>query len=491
MSGAEALTSPPALVIDDTHHQVERPDAAPVVVARRRAGLIIGILAYCGGLVSVMHTVALPLLPDLPGQLHASATDVSWVATSTLLAGAVANPVLGRLGDMHGKRRLLLVSLLALVIGSTVCALSGSLLLLIVGRTLQGIGVGAIPLGVSIARDELPADRVNGGIALVSATMGIGAGLGLPLAGVVLAVGDWHAVFWVSTALSIVGLVAAAVIVPESPIRAPSAFDFKGAVLLSGVLVLVLLPLTKAPTWGFAQPLPLTMFGVAALGAVTWYRYEQRQASPLVDVAVMRRRPVMLANVAGLTVGFAMFANFFISISILQLPAFVPHGFGASIMVAGLVLLPGALAMVAMSPVSARITNAHGGRVSLVIGSAIVGASFLLRPLLLGSLGAVALGVALANCGVGIAYGALPVVVMANVPVSETASANAVNALARAGGASIGSAAVAAALGSLTVTVGGEVYPALGAFVVLCILSAACAFVAAAVAWSLPRQSVG
>jgi MFS family permease len=390
---------------------------------------------------------------------------------------------------MYGKRRILLFSLMALTFGSAVCALSASLLPLVIGRTLQGLGVGVIPLGISIARDELPPSQVNSGIALVSATLGIGAGLGLPLAGLILNYFDWHALFWLSTALSVIGLVVAAWLLPESSIRTPSRFDGVGALWLSAVLVLFLLPISKVPTWGWFGPLPTTMFLLSAIGAVGWVRYETRCEHPVVDVAVMRQRSVMLANIAGLMLGFGMFANFFVSISILQLSDAVPHGGGASIVVAGLALLPGALAMVAMSPLSARITDARGARTSLLIGSVIVSAAYLARPFLLGSIFEVALGVALVNCGVGIAYGALPAVVMENVPVSETGSANAVNALARAGGASIGSAAVAAALGSLTVTVGGQVYPSLAAFQLVCAMAAVGALVGAVLAYLLPRDA--
>lgn len=460
-------------------------------VDARRAALLIAVLGYCGGLVSVMHTVALPLLPDLPDELGATVGDVSWVATSTLLAGAVANPVLGRLGDMYGKRRLLLVSLGALVLGSVVCAASSTLFGLVLGRTLQGLGIGVVPLGISIARDELPAYKVSGGIALVSATLGIGAGLGLPIAGVVLHFFDWHAIFWVSTALAVVGFALAVAFVPESPIRTPSRFDLIGALWLSGVLVAFLLPVSKAPTWGWVGGLPNTLFALAVVGGVAWFRYERRRPSPVVDVAVMRRRPVMLVNLAGLALGFAMFANFYLSISILQLPDAVDHGFGESILVAGLVLLPGALVMVATSPLSARVTDARGGRSSLLLGATVVGFAYLVRPFLLGSPVAIAVGVALVNAGVGIAYGALPAVVMANVPVSETGSANAVNALARAGGASIGSAAVAAALGSLTVVVGGDEFPSLGAYRLLLLLAAVASFAAAGLAYLLPRDRGG
>lgn len=470
---------------------VPRSATPAVVLDPRRAALLIAVLGYCGGLVSVMHTVALPLLPELPDALDASLGDVSWVATSTLLAGAVANPVLGRLGDTHGKRRMLLVSLGALVLGSVVCAVSGSLAGLVLGRTLQGIGIGVVPLGISIARDELPAYRVSAGIALVSATLGIGAGLGLPIAGVVLHWFDWHAIFWVSTALAVVGFGLAVAFVPESPIRTPSPFDLLGAIWLSAVLVAFLLPISKASTWGWVGRLPTGLFAAGVFGGITWFHYERRHPAPVVDVAVMRRRPVMLANLAGLTLGFGMFANFFLSISILQLSDTADHGFGASILVAGLVLLPGALVMVATSPLSARITDAHGGRSALLIGALAVGVAYLVRPFLLGSLPAVAFGVALVNAGVGIAYGALASVVIANVPVSETASANAMNALARAGGASIASAVVAAGLASITVTVGDEAVPSRDAYQVLFVASAAASFAAAGMAYLLPRERAG
>lgn len=346
-----------------------------------------------------------------------------------------------------------------------------------------------IPLGISIARDELPEEKVTGGIALVSATLGIGGGLGLPLAGVLLEYFDWHSVFWASMVMAVVALVAAVLIVPESPVRSPGRFDALGGLWLSVVLVAVLLPLSKGPTWGWTSRLSLASFAVAALGGYGWLRYVQRHPEPVVDIGVMRRRPVLLANAAGLLLGFSMFTNFFGAVSLLQLPDTVDHGFGVAIAVAGWVMLPGALAMGVMSPVSARLTDAYGGRTSLLVGSIVVGAGFAVFTFLLGSLAAIGVGVALVNCGVGIAYGALPAVVMANVPVSETASANAVNALTRSGGASVGSAAVAAILASVTVTLDGEVFPALGAFRLMFLMAAAGAFAAAALAWFLPRHA--
>lgn len=254
------------------------------------------------------------------------------------------------------------------------------------------------------------------------------------------------------------------------------------------VLVALLLPLSKAASWGWARPLPLLLYTCGVLAAIGWYRYERRPPRPLVDVALMRSRPLVLANCAGVLLGFAMFNNLYTSIVLLQTPRTVAHGFGASVVLAGMVVLPGALAMMLMSPVSARITDSHGGRTSLWIGALVIAVGFATRPLMVGSLAAIALGVAFVNCGVAIAYGALPSVIMANVPDSEVASANAIGTLTRASGASLSSATVAALLSSMTVTSHGQTLPSLGAFQLSFLLSAAAAFAATLVAFGLPRM---
>jgi len=468
-----------------------RNGRAPAEPAARTSWPIVFVLGYCGALVSVTQTIALPVLPELTDEFGVSVGDVSWVATSSLLASAVANPVLGRLGDMFGKRRIMLVSLVALLAGSVLAAMSSSLWPLVAGRALQGVGIGTIPLGISIARDELPAERVGGGIALVSATMGVGAGLGLPLAGIVLHLFDWQTLFWMSAVLTLGGLAVAALIIPESPVRSPGRFDVLGAVWLSGVLIALLLPISKAATWGLTGRVPLAMFAAAVIGGLAWVRYERRPARPLVDIAVMRQTPVMLVNGAGLLMGFAMFGNFYATLAQLQLTGAVGHGFGSSVVEAGLVMLPGAVAMMAMSPVSARISDNRGPWLSLLIGALIVGGGFVLRPLLVDSLVTIAVGVAIVNCGIGIAYGAMPAIVMANVPESDTASANAANSLARSVGASICAATTAAILGSMTILVGDEEVASLGAFQLAYVLSGLAALGAAALAWLLPHRRPG
>lgn len=456
---------------------------------RRSAALLVAVLAYCGCLVSVTQTLALPLLPELPEVLGSTPNNVAWIASATLLAGAIANPVLGRLGDMYGKRSMMLVSMGSLIVGSAIAALSSSLLPLVVGRALQGIAIAAIPLGISVARDALPSDRVGGAVALVSASLGIGGGLAIPLAGFVLEGFGWRAVFWLSCALGVLGLIAVVLAVPASPGHARGGFDITGALWLSAVLVALLLPISKAPDWGLARPLPLALLGSAVAFGVGWVRFERRQRQPLVDIVVMRRPAVLFTNLAGFLLGFAMFSNFFISIALLQLPADVEHGFDLTIVGAGVVLLPGALVQVAMAPVTARLIRVFGARATLLSGAVAVAAGFAVRPVLLGSALAVGLGFALVNCGVSLAYGSLPAVIMANVPQSETASANAISTLARAAGAAVATAVAAGVMGLLTVTVGDAEYASLPAFQVMFALATIAAVVAAGFAARLPKTA--
>lgn len=448
---------------------------------------IIAVLGYCGALVSITQTVSLPLLPVLPDELHTSVSNVSWVATAAFLTGAVANPVLGRLGDMYGKRRMVLVSLLMLLIGCVVSAIAPNVLVLIIGRALQGCGIAVIPLGMSIAKDTLPHDKTNQGVALVSATLGIGGGLGLPMAGWMLSWYGWQSVFWMTSVLTLVGLVLAVIVLPDVDKREQSRFDVVGALWLSVCLIAILLPLSKSASWGWLQPLPLGLYAAGFVGIVGWYRYEHRPSRPLVDVVLMSERPLLLVNGAGLLLGFAMFSNMYASLALLQTPDSVPHGFGTTVVTAGLVMFPGALAMMLTSPLSAWITDRFGARTSLWVGASVIGIGYATRPWMLGSLLAIGISVAFVNAGVGIGYGAMPSATMAHVPDSETGSANAIGTLARAGGASISSAAVAAILTSKTTPVDGRAIATLGAFQLIFILSAVAAFGAAIVASQLPR----
>src|ERR1017187_3915165 len=221
----------------------------------KHPGAIIAILAFCGIVAALRQTLVLPLVASLPRLLDTSASNTSWVITSTLLAGAVIVPISGRLGDMFGKRRMLIISLAVLAAGSVLCALTSSLVLMVAGRVLQGAAMGAIPLGISILRDELPRERVGSAVAAISATLGVGGAIGLPMSALIAQGGGWHMVFWASAALGLVALALVVGLLPESSVRTPTRFDALGAVGLGIGLMALLLAITEGASWGWTSAL--------------------------------------------------------------------------------------------------------------------------------------------------------------------------------------------------------------------------------------------
>ena len=457
---------------------------------RRSIGAIVAVLALCGTAVALQQTMVVPLLPEFPSILGVSADDAAWLVTATLLTSAVATPVMARLADMLGKRLMMLVCMLAMTVGSVIAAMSATFTLVIVGRAFQGFAAALIPIGISIMRDELPRERVSSAVALMSATLGIGGALGLPLAGVVSENLGWHANFWLSAIVGVLLLVAILMVVPESRVRTGGSFDYVGAILLSIALTGLLLVISKGTAWGWTgQPVIVLLLVVAAALAV-WVPWELRVGQPLVDLRTSGRRPVLLTNVASVLLGFAMFANLLLTTQELQIPTATGYGFGLPVITAGLLMVPSGLAMVVFAPVSGALINRFGGRLTLITGGLVMAVAYVARVFLSGNLTAVVIGSTLVSIGTAIAYAAMPTLIMASVPITETASANGLNTLLRAIGTSTSSAAVAAILGAVTITIaipgGTATAPAFQAFEYVFWMAAAAALVACVVARFIP-----
>ncbi|MFE1200834.1 MFS transporter [Streptomyces sp. NPDC058762] len=425
----------------------------------RGPGAITAVIALSGIVVSLMQTLVVPIIPQLPDLLNASASDASWVITATLLAAAVVTPIAGRLGDMFGKRRVLIVSLLLLVAGSVVCAVSDSLVPVIVGRALQGLATGVIPVGISVLRDELPAAKVGGAVSLVSATLGVGGAIGLPVSAAIVQSANWHVLFWLAAALGTVCLLLVTLLLSESPNLSPGRFDAPGAAGLAGGLVLLLLPVTKGGDWGWTSGTTLGLFAAGVVVLALWGWYETRVSEPLVDLRVTVRRPVLFTNLASIMVGYAMYAMSLTLPQLLQSPQATGYGLGQSVLAAGLALAPGGLVMMALSPVSARVSARYGPRTSLLAGVAVIGVGYGAGMLLMSQVWQIVVTSMIISAGVGIAYAAMPALIMDSVPVTETASANGVNALMRSIGTSTASAVMAAILANMTMKLGPAQIP--------------------------------
>ncbi|NUW42026.1 MFS transporter [Nonomuraea rhodomycinica] len=453
-----------------------------------RPGGIVTVMAVAGIVASLMQTLVVPLVGELPKLLGTSASNASWVITATLLAGAVTTPVIGRLGDLYGKRRMMLVCAVPLVAGSVICAVSGSLMPMVVGRGMQGMGMGLIPLGISALRDLLPPDRLGPSIALMSSSMGIGGALGLPISAAVAEYASWRVLFWVSAALSVLVGTLIRLLVPATPGRASGRLDVAGALGLGVGLVCLLLGVSKGGDWGWSSGTTLGLLGAALVALLGWGWWELRAGDPLVDLRVTARPQVLLTNLASIVVGFAMYAQALVVMQILQLPAATGYGLGQSMLAAGLWMAPSGLMMMIVSPIGARLSARRGPKVTLVVGSLVMALGYGSSMVLLGSTWGLLVVTCVCNIGVGFAYGSMPALIMGAVPRSETAAANSFNTLMRSIGTTVSAAVVGVVLSQLTVSLGGHVLPSEAGFRTGMLVGCGAALLAAAVTLALPGR---
>ncbi len=455
----------------------------------RAARLMLPALAFAGIVVSLMQTLVVPLVHTLPTILGTSASTASWVVTSTLLAAAVVTPISGRLGDMIGKRRMILVSMGFLVVGSVVCALSSTVVPVIIGRALQGAATGAIPLGISILRDEVAKEKVASAISVMSSTMGVGGAVGLPLAAWTAQNYSWHALFWAAAVLGSLVAVSIVVAVPESTVRRPGRFDVPGAVGLAAALVLLLLTLTQGSGWDWTSPLTLGIGSASLVLFVLWGLAELRTPEPLVDLRVSASRTVLLTNTASILVGFAMYAMALTVPQLLQAPPETGYGLGQSMVTAGLVMAPGGIVMMLLSPVSARITGRHGPRITLMVGTVVIAAGYLLGAIAMQEIWQLTLVSTVIGAGIGIAYAAMPALIMGAVPLHETGAANGLNSLMRLVGTSLAAAVMTIVLTGNTKPLGPVDVPTEGAFLATFLIGGGAALAALLIACFIPGRS--
>ncbi|MFS3127823.1 MFS transporter [Nocardioides sp. Bht2] len=455
---------------------------------RAPKGLLL-VLCATGIVVTIMHTLIVPLVPVLPEILHSDAGNAYWALTATLLAAAVVTPIAGRLGDMFGKKLVLVGCLVVLTLGSTICAFADSVPVMVTGRAFQGAASGAVALGISILRDELPPQKVGAAIAMMSSSMGLGGAFGMPIAAAVADQFDWHALFWGSAALSLICLVLVIWLVPESPVRTPGRFDYVGSLGLVVALTATMVAITRGDHWGWASTEVLSLVAVAVIVFPLWGWHQMRVAEPLVDLRTSAHPQVLFTNLASVGVGFALYGTSLLFSQILMSPKASGYGVGMTMIEAGMVLAPGGFAMFFAAQIGARISAARGARVSLLWGIAVILGGYLLGVFAHDQLWQVMAINILVSIGIGIAFAATPALIMAAVPISETAAANGLNSLMRSLGTTSSSAVLSAVLAGSTVLVAGYTMPSSEAIETAMIIGFVAALIAMFFGFLVPRQS--
>lgn len=405
---------------------------------RQHYGITLGVLVVGALAYALSQTLVAPALPEIQRELHTSTTAVTFVLTAYLLSASVATPIVGRLGDMFGKERMLVATLVVFGLGSVVAALSHSIELLIAGRVIQGIGGAVFPLSFGIIRDEFPPDRVATGIGLISATFGIGGGGGLVLSGLIVDNLSYEWLFWFGLIVVVIAIVATHLFVPESPIKTPAKIDWGGASLMSGGLVALLLAVSEGNNWGWASVRVLGLFAAAVVLLAVWVAFERRVAQPLVDMNMMRRRAVFTTNMTALLVGFGMFGSFILIPQFVQIPSSAGFGFGANVTQAGLFLLPSAAVMLIAGPFAGWMGGRFGSKVPLVLGTLIGAASFIWLAVAHDTHWMIYVGVTLLGIGIGFSFAAMANLIVEAVDQHQTGVATGMNTIMRTIGGAIG-----------------------------------------------------
>jgi MFS family permease len=393
-----------------------------------------------------MQTLVVPAIGVLAADLGASPGAATWVLTAFLLASAILAPPLSSLGDRHGKRRLLLVVLWVYLLGTVGAMAAWNLGALVGFRAVQGISLAVLPLGFGILREAVPADRVALGVGVVSGVLGGGAGIGLVAGGLIVDHASWRWLFALGAATAVLALWLVARQVPERTVRSVRRLDVAGSGVLALALTALLLAVTVGPDQGWTAPATLGLLAVSLAAFLILPLVERRAAEPLLAPGTFGRRPVLMTHLAAFIWGFMSFVFYVLLPLLAQLPAELPPGtapaaalgFGASVTMTGLLLLPGALVLLPAGAAAAWVGGRLGPRAPLAIGLGVAAVGASLLAISHATVWQVVVFYLVVGLGSGLALAALPRLLTGLVPATQTATVNGINTVARTVGGALG-----------------------------------------------------
>jgi MFS family permease len=473
--------------------EVERLAAESQISAAGAAGqeaharLLVPTLVAAGALMAVVSSLGAPLIPTLAHADHVSLSTGEWLLTITLLTGALVTPVMGRLADGPRQRDVILFALTCVVAGCVVAAVSDNFPELLVGRGLQGVGLGILPVAMAIARRHLPVDKARKTIATLSVTTAIGVGLGYPVTGLIAQAWDFRAAYWFGAITVGCALVLAAIVLPRRSAVASRRLDTVGAAILSLVVVGLSVVLSEGGGWGWTSARSLGIMTASLILLVVWIPYELRFADPLVDLRQVRHRSVLTADVSGFFVSVAMYILLPSLVVFVQIPVARGYGFGASIVVSGLVLVPLSLCSFLASRLLIVYERLFGARSMIPLGSLVFAVSAGFFALEHRALWEAFVTAALSGLAIGFTTGAMPGFIVRAVARTETGSATGFYQVVRSIGLTLGSAVSAAVL--MAHTRPGQALPDVAGFRDTLLIAAAICAATAIISFVLPGRT--
>ena len=452
-------------------------------------------LATLGMAVATCAAEISMLFPSLPAIIRefGDPAAVFWTVTIHYLTAASSVALSGRLGDLFGRKRVLLVVLSLSLCGSLISLASTSLPGVVIGRGIQGLSAAAIPLAFGLVRQILPSSRVPFGVGIVASVAPVVGSIGALVGGVLVDQASWRAIFAVSAALAVLTLVLAVWVLPasgSSGVR--KQIDVIGGVLVPPGIASLLLAIQFSRGWGW---LDLRTLGLCTVGLVvlaSWYRYESQHPDPLIDVRLLKVRQVGLANLGMALFGLGALQNNQVFSILLQQPAWTGVGFGATATQTGMLFVPFIVINLVGGPLSGRLAARHGGRLPALIGMALTSVGWTALALHHSDLWFV-MAMAYTQClGIAMLFAALPNLVVESAPADRTSEATGVLSIVRQFAASLGTQVIGYTLAMSTVSApagGAAKFPSDAAFTVTMGFIAAVCIVSVFVALLLPKRA--
>lgn len=405
-------------------------------------------LVYAALTSSVVSSLGMLLVPSIATAYGIPVAEAQWMLTVNMLVGAIATPIMGRLADGPHTRRLLLISLGVITVGSIVATLAPNFTVFLLGRALQGLLYGTVPITIALARRHLTGPASQPVISTLSVTVSIGLGLGYPLTGILAANFDHRAAFAFAAFFVASAAIAVWRFIPAGPDpHAPrTPFDTVGAALLGVGLAAFVLWISEAQSWGWTAPATLATLAVSLIALAVWVRHSIRAEHPLVNLRVVRTPEVLLANLTAIGLGMAMYIGLSIASLVAQAPRDTGFGLGVPLLWAGFMMAPLSVGSLAANRTVRALSRRWDIAVFLPIGAAVMTAASVLLWLDHNDIWSLAVGMFLFGAGIGSGYAAMPALIARSVAVYQLGSAVSFNQVLRTVGGAFGAALSAAVL---------------------------------------------
>jgi MFS family permease len=413
-----------------------------------RTTITLAVLTMTALVFSMLQSLVIPALTTIQRDLDASETETTWIVTSLFLTSAVATPIVGRLGDIYGRSRMLLFSFGCLIVGTTVGALSQSIELLIVARGVQGLAGGLIPLAFGIVRDVMPARRVASAIGAISAMLAVGAATGIVLSGPIVTRLGYRWLFWIPLFVIVPAALLSWRVIPQSRRSKHEPVDLIGAFLLSAWLVTLLFGVTQGASWGWTSAGTIALFGISAVTFVVWIVVELHMPVPLIDIRLMSRPTLLRINIVGFTTGLSMQAMFTFVPRFVQIPEVDGFGLGVSASNAGLIVLPWSIGAFVTGTLAGRVALRFGLKAPLVAGCLLSVIPGLMLAVANDRLLYIGIALGIFGTGTGLVAAAMPTMIVMFAPEHQVGVAAGMNQNIRTIGGAIGAQTIGAIIAS-------------------------------------------